>query len=358
MRSKKIYTLHEYGAPAHFYGLEYLANSLGGVLKHRELNLYTQIGSSIKRLNSYKFYKCLINIFFLISLLFTTNKKIVVGIAPYNNNLRYLKFLFKNHQIYYFTSYTCWDQSRMVHSKYFSDSLLAVWKDFLNNQVVHIFAVSVLTKNELIDNKFSIPEKITVVNHSFNIKIEPSAIDVKTLNFITVGQLSYRKGIPDLLKIFKDLPNCNLTIVGDGQLREEVEEASKSYSNIYYKGFVNGLDNLIPIYKENSFLILNSHKSEKWEELFGLVLIEGMACGLIPITTDHPGPKEIIVPYLNGIICKEGGIIDGIKYVLSMDSLEFIAMKRNAIIKAQEYHSAEISKRWKTIFKYNFKLNG
>lgn len=349
MKSKNIYTLHEYGAPSHFYGLEYLVNSSGGVLKHRELNLYRQIGSSIKRLNSYKFYKCLINISFLISLLFTTNKKIVVGIAPYNNNLRYLKFLFKNHQIYYFTSYTCWDQSRMVHSKYFSDSLLAVWKDFLNNQVKHIFAVSVLTKNELIDNKFSIPEKITVVNHSFNIKIEPSVINVKTLNFITVGQLSYTKGIVDLLKIFKDLPYCNLTIVGDGQLREEVEEASKSYSNIYYKGYVKGLDNLIPIYKENSFLILNSQKSETWEELFGLVIIEAMACGLIPIATNHPGPTEIITHGLNGFLYHEGDILKGVENTFDMKEELFRQIKNEAIKKSQQFQSSEISEKWKAI---------
>jgi len=41
------------------------------------------------------------------------------------------------------------------------------------------------------------------------------------------------------------------------------------------------------------------------EELFGISIIEGMACGCVPLTTDHSGPKEIITSGINGFISKE-----------------------------------------------------
>jgi glycosyltransferase involved in cell wall biosynthesis len=349
---KTIYTLHEYGAPSHFYGLEFLCKQNNTALKHYELNLYRQLGSSIKRLNINKLIKCVSNILFLISLIFTKNKKIVIGIAPYNKDLKILCKLLKKHQVYYFTSYTCWDQSRMAHNKNYSEDLLNIWKQFTNKQVKHIFAVSELTKQELVNNGFSKSDNITIVNHSFSIKIVPSKNN-KTNNFISVGGINKKKGMGQLVDIFSELPNCELTIAGTGKgdILKKVEAASKDFENITYVGFIQGLEKLIPIYQKHSFLILNSHRTNKWEELFGLVIIEAMACGLIPITTDHPGPKEIITDGINGFICKEGDIIEGITKAINLNNDDFLKMKQAAIFRGQAFHSSMISNKWKAILR-------
>lgn len=348
---KKVYTLHEYGAPSHFYGLEYLVNEKGYEIHHREFNYIHQLGSSIKKIDLNKFRKLVINIFFIFSLIFTKNKIIVIGIAPYNFRLFFLRILLKNHKVSYFTSYTFWDQSRMAHSLFYSSKLLNIWKLFLSKEVEHIFAVSKKTSDQLVKNGFSTPENITVVNHSYNEIIEARKYNDHNFKFIYAGRLTESKGIFELIEIFKELPQCEFTIVGNGELKDSIIDICKSYKNIKYLGYIKGLKNLIPIYKSHSFLLLNSKRTESWEELFGITIIEGMACGLIPITTDHSGPNEIITNEVNGFICEEGQIKNGILHVLNLATYEVMIIKKNVIKKSGEYHSSAISKKWNSIFK-------
>jgi hypothetical protein len=45
-----------------------------------------------------------------------------------------------------------------------------------------------------------------------------------------------------VIKIFlQPINNTNLTILGDGTLKEEVIEAVKGIANIYYKGYCTGM---------------------------------------------------------------------------------------------------------------------
>ncbi|WP_066627076.1 glycosyltransferase family 4 protein [Labilibacter marinus] len=345
---KKVYTFHEHGSPSHFNALEHLTNRENISLCHREFDYYRQLVMLVKTRGK-NTLKLFLNFKFLISLIFTSNKIIIVGIAPYNFNLKFLRPLLKKHRVFLFTSYTCWDQSIMAHSKYFSKNILSVWRQFIFNDTEHVFAVSEKTKRELIANGFKAKDQITVVHHSYKMEIQPSENKEKTLNFITVASLSESKGIDELLKIFKKLPNCKLTIVGKGPMEGEIKQACLDYINICYLGYIKGLDNLLPVYKENCFLLLNSKKSNYWEELFGMVIIEGMSCGVIPITTNHSGPKEIITNNRNGLICAEGDIESGIKYAIKMQGDEFLEMKNSAILRGQEFRSNVVSRRWETI---------
>lgn len=346
---KQVYAIHEYGSPSHFNALDYLIHFNGGVLKYRELNLYKQLGSSIKNLSIIKFRKFFLNLFFLLTIFFHKPCKIVLGIAPYNYNLWFLRLLFIRHEVYYFTSYTCWDQSTMVHSRFYSERLLKIWKKFLQNEVRHIFAVSEFTKNELIKNDFSSQDRITVVNHSFKSDIALPLSTVKTLNFITVSTLKKSKGIDKLLEIFKKHPDLNLTIVGKGELFTDVQEAANNYSNIKYLGFINSFDDLVKIYCDHSFLLLNSQRTKIWEELFGMVIIEAMACGVIPITTDHPGPKEIISHGVDGFICEQSNIIEGINTAIAMTKEEYLTIRAGAITSGAKFSSSTMSAKWNLI---------
>ncbi len=55
-------------------------------------------------------------------------------------------------------------------------------------------------------------------------------------NFLFLGQLEKHKGILFLLNFFKKNPQYNLTIIGDGSLRNKLENEIKNYSNINYLG--------------------------------------------------------------------------------------------------------------------------
>ena len=346
---KFIIVLHEYGAPTHYHALKYLAEQNGYKVKYFTFQTILS-GRLYKRLKYCIRHplQSLSEILFLCTLPIVKKKKIVIGIAPFNNNLPLLMWLMKKHEVYYHTSYSCWDGSRYSHAPQ-NDVILRKWKYFTHYYVHHIFAVSEWTKKGLVNNGYANEENISVVNHSFTKLVEVDVNRKKAQNFICVSLLIESKGIPQLLEYFAQHPNANITLVGKGELEEKVKEYSKNFSNILYKGYIKGSENIIPIYKENSFLILNSQRTTNWEELFGMVIIEGMACGCVPITTDHPGPKEIIENGVDGIICEEGRISEGINYALNMPNEVYSKMKYAALKKGRGYYYKNVAKKWDSI---------
>lgn len=344
----KIYILHEYGAPSHYLSLSVLAKRKCYELAYYEFgNMRMQFKHWM--LNPFKDRKFLLNLLFLLSLPFRKSSKIVVGIAPFDYRLYLLYVLLKKHQVYYHTSYTCWDGSFCAHDSFMSKYLLRLWKEFIERKVQHIFTVSLKSKNELIQNGYSSPERISVVNHSYNVKIVANQMQEKTNNFIYVGRLQQEKGIEELLFIFSKLSNADLMIVGKGPLQKCVEQYSSFYDNIKYMGYKENLSEILPLYMENSFLLLNSHRTKSWEELFGMAIIEGMSCGCVPIATNHSGPLEIIENGISGFICLEGRIEDAIIKALGLTNEEYNVIRQNTIRSGQQYRSEEMADRWEAI---------
>lgn len=343
--SQKIYVLHEYGAPSHYNALVELGHQKGFDVIFRVFSPRTILTKFWRRDFALGFN----SILFLLSLPFRRKEKIILGIAPFNPLLKLLFVLLKKHEVYYHTSYTHWDGSMMAYPTS-SQSLMRLWRKFLGQKVRHIFAVSNQTKQELIANKYIDADKITVVNHSYKISI-PYLPKEKDNTFLFVGRIVPAKGISELLEIFAKRPEATLTLVGRGELEPLVEQYAKNYPNINYLGYINGLKNLIPIYQQHSFVVMNSQRMNGWEELFGIALIEGMACGCVPITTDHPGPKEIITSNINGYISTERSIGFVIDKALCLSESEYQRLRSNAISSSEGYHSSVIAKRWENVLK-------
>lgn len=338
-----VYVLHEYGARSHYNALVALGEQKGFKVN---FHIFEPIALALS-LYHLKFKIVISSILFLMSLPFKKKCKIVVGIAPFNSKLRILSLLLKRHQIYYHTSYTHWDGSMMAHPTK-SQRLIKFWKNFVYSRFIHVFAVSKKTRDELIKNEFSKIKDITVVNHSFIIDINAVA-HKKDNTFIYVGRLHDNKGISELLNIFKNRANATLTIVGDGPLKYLVMEYAGKYDNIIYKGYVNGLENLIPIYQENSYCITNSKKNSNWEELFGISIIEGMSSGCVPINTNHSGPSEIISNGENGFLVSENEIEKAIDDAILQTDEEYQKLRKNAIEKGKSYQSNIIASKWNAI---------
>jgi glycosyltransferase involved in cell wall biosynthesis len=75
----------------------------------------------------------------------------------------------------------------------------------------------------------------------------------------------------------------NLVMLGDGPLREEVRRY-ESHLPVRCLGFVNQAE-LPGWYASGDVLVLPSDSREAW----GLVVNEGMACGLVPVVSDAAG---------------------------------------------------------------------
>ena len=77
-------------------------------------------------------------------------------------------------------------------------------------------------------------------------------------------------------------------------------------SNVKYLGKISDKKKLAAVYNGCDIFMLLSRKTPKWEEWFGITLVEAMACGLPIIATDNVGPREIINDGVNGFLVKNG----------------------------------------------------
>ena len=109
---------------------------------------------------------------------------------------------------------------------------------------------------------------------------------------LTVGSLKESKDHRTLLRAFAGLPRpgARLMIVGDGVLRQELEELSRKLGigdRVIWAGF--RLDPW-PFYASADLFVLASRLEGQ-----PLVLVEAMACGLPVVSTDCPsGPGEML----------------------------------------------------------------
>lgn len=118
-------------------------------------------------------------------------------------------------------------------------------------------------------------------------------------NIVTMGRLTYQKGQWNLIYAIKDIvvqyPKVRLYILGDGELKNELEELVKKLEleeHVFFLGFISNAHKFL---RQCDLFVLTS-----LFEGLGNVLLEAMALGLPVISTDcKSGPREIIAPNSN-----------------------------------------------------------
>ena len=142
----------------------------------------------------------------------------------------------------------------------------------------------------------SIPENY--LDNSFLTKIRPSG----KLKLLWVGRFMPRKGlllVLDVMKELKALPDITLTVVGDGELRPEIEATIREHQlseTVHLTGMVPH-SQVKQYYMSHDLLFITSLRDSG-----PVQLIEAMANGMPVITIDLHG-QGIIVDGRNGIKC-------------------------------------------------------
>lgn len=115
----------------------------------------------------------------------------------------------------------------------------------------------------------------------------------KKINIVAVGRLTYVKGFDILINAFNivndKISNTHLTILGDGELKEELENQVKllNNKNISFVGFTS---NPYPYFFYSDTYVLSS----RWEG-FPNTLLEALACDAKVVAADcKSGPMEIL----------------------------------------------------------------
>jgi glycosyltransferase involved in cell wall biosynthesis len=229
----------------------------------------------------------------LLTLLF--RKDMILAFNPYDNIIYYLIFLkLLNKNIIFNTSWAYWNTNKYVKKPFFISKFL--WRIFLKN--TKVFGCNKAALRSL--KKYKV--KPHYLPHSIDADIfTPKTNKNKTPRIIYVGRLMEQKGIKGILEVSKKFKDCEFLFVGDGPLAGEIQK----YDNARAIPFVKGKKQVAYLYNSSDIFVLNSYATPKWEEWFGLVLIESMACELACVSTDCVGPKEILEDNKTGFLIEQ-----------------------------------------------------
>ena len=181
-----------------------------------------------------------------------------------------------------------------------------------------MIAVSECVKKSFVDNFTVNPDKIEVIYNGIHMgqmdrdkiygNINNDGNDgnkdrsEKSIELLYVGRLVKVKGIDVLLKaisrVIEQYPHTILRLVGDGPGRASFEEQAKQLGlsrNVLFEGF--HLDKEV-YFKQADIFIYPS----RWQEAFGISIVEAMSYGLIAIASKVGGIPEIIEDGINGYL--------------------------------------------------------
>lgn len=137
----------------------------------------------------------------------------------------------------------------------------------------------------------------------------------KPYNLLYVGRLIAAKGVDLLIKaassLSKEYP-ISVSIVGDGPVREKLEELTKELNLTDIVTFYGRQVNVIPFYQQANIFIYPS----TWQEVFGISLVEGMSFGLPCVANRVGGIPEIIEDGKSGFLTEETSVNGVVKALL------------------------------------------
>lgn len=154
-------------------------------------------------------------------------------------------------------------------------------------------------------------------------RLLPSVARDKSLIF--VGRLVSDKGVDLLLRALKRLQSENLrpdlTIVGSGPEQQKLQELTRELAldrQVTFAGQKQGAE-LAEVLNQHQVLVAPS----RWAEPFGVVALEGIACGCVVVGSEKGGLKEAIGPcgltFVNG---DTGALASQLKRLLAEPELQ------------------------------------
>ncbi len=133
----------------------------------------------------------------------------------------------------------------------------------------------------------------------------------KTFKIVFIGRLVWQKDPLTFLKAIKlianKITNFEVIILGDGNLREEMESFVKKNNltpKVSFKGWITK-DEMIKHYQSAIIQVISSR-----DEAMSIAALEALSCGLFVISTPVSGNTEIIQEGINGLFFEIGNEID------------------------------------------------
>nr|MBX2864242.1 glycosyltransferase family 4 protein [Leptolyngbyaceae cyanobacterium MAG.088] len=165
---------------------------------------------------------------------------------------------------------------------------------------------------------------------------------------LTVGRLNFQKGHFDLIKaiphIARDYPDVCFIWVGDGDLRDALENQVRQYQiedRVIFLGFRSDVPRLL---QASDLFVFPTH----FEGGQSFAIAEAMASGLPIITSDASGIPEVIHHQVHGLIFRTGDscdLLESMRWALN-HSDEMTNMASNARDRAQGFTEEKMLKNY------------
>ncbi len=354
MKPADVVVIHEFNGPKYFEALSFLQREREiDVLTFRESSVLKQFIRNIfrdKKNISSSIKRAFENFSLRLKVPFFRNKTVVLAIPPWDFRMLWYGQLAKHNRLIYHTSWPNWRIDAVPRQYgFFSYILRWHWHRVLQSESAQIVAVASKAAENL-KQPFS-ETHIDVIPHVVSSEFDQVAIAQPKASFgvLFVGELIEKKGVSLLPKLIEKLTSqsFHFGIVGDGPLKASFD-CFQDLPNVTVYGKVSDRKELAKIYADHHVLLVPSQKTSRWEELFGMVIVEAMSVGLPVIASKHIGPCSIITDQKDGFLVTEKSLDELIGHIhyLEENPTVWQAMSANAIATAQRYSLATISAQW------------
>ncbi len=159
------------------------------------------------------------------------------------------------------------------------------------------------------------PNKIKIIHSTIDCNKFPykqRPLPQRKINIVTTSRLVEQKGLKDAINAIKIVlekyPNCKYTIIGDGDLRENLTQLIYSLhleKNVFLVGWKTPDALRKILYKSHFFLHPSVTRENGGHEATPTSIMEALATGLPAICTYHAGIPELIKEGITGFLVPE-----------------------------------------------------
>lgn len=200
------------------------------------------------------------------------------------------------------------------------------------------------------------PEKVSIIPMGIDTRhtFQPTE-DPDTNNIVFVGRLTPEKGLDVLLRalptVVRQHANSQLTIVGDGPLRKDLEALAKQLHIQRHVKFVGAVPHLeVPSYIQSAVIVA----VPSIREGFGLVAAEALACGRAVVASDIPSLRELIEHNRTGLLFSAGD-----SHALAQEIISLLADRsRRVALACAGHHAVAERLDWERIAERYTKILG
>lgn len=155
------------------------------------------------------------------------------------------------------------------------------YKDFVFYRYIPLELSKIISKKtEIISNG--------IEEYWLNQMSDKKNIDMNKIKLIFVGRIDKNKNLESVMEVTQTLnmqgKKCTLDIIGDGPLKEKLNNRFIGDNNFAFYGSIHDKKQLKKLYRNNDILIVPS-----FNETFGVVYPEAMSCGTPVIYSRYQG---------------------------------------------------------------------